>query len=434
MIDFNLRKSTYLFLFLFLNLQLISCAQNGQLKSVKVKSKKGQSLKSKGQSSKFKGQSLKLEIKTGAERSNLYLNLLKGKNVAVVANQTSVLSVKVSDSKKEIHHLVDYLYNNKEINVKKVFAPEHGFRGKADAAEFVKDGLDAKTGLPIVSLYGKNKKPSAKQLSGIDVVVFDIQDVGVRFYTYISTLHYVMEACAEVGINVIILDRPNPNAHYVDGPVLELKHKSFVGMHPIPVVHGMTVGEYAMMVNGEKWLAKGVQCNLEVVACLNYDHLTEYNLPVRPSPNLPNQSSVYLYPSLCFFEGTIVSIGRGTNIPFQIYGHPEYPGVFKFRPEPVKGASMNPKWKGQTCSGQDLRDIGISDLFQRPHLHIEYVIDAYNKLGKPKNFFTKYFDTLAGTTRIRTMIIDGFSADEIRATWKDDVSRFLKLREKYLLY
>ena len=429
MIDFNLRKSTYLFLFLFLNLQLISCAQNGQLKSVKVKSKKGQSLKSKGQSSKFKGQSLKLEIKTGAERSNLYLNLLKGKNVAVVANQTSVLSVKVSDSKKEIHHLVDYLYNNKEINVKKVFAPEHGFRGKADAAEFVKDGLDAKTGLPIVSLYGKNKKPSAKQLSGIDVVVFDIQDVGVRFYTYISTLHYVMEACAEVGINVIILDRPNPNAHYVDGPVLELKHKSFVGMHKVPVVYGMTIGEYGQMINGEKWLKNGVKCNLKVIPLENYTHNSEYSLRIRPSPNLPNDTSINLYPSLGFFEGTTINAGRGTEFQFQRYGASFFAkSNFNYTPKPNFGAKY-PKHKGKLCFGVDLNKTE-----KLSSINLEWLIDAYNKTPKTEKFFGKTFTIHAGNTKLQQQIEQGISEKEIRKTWTKDLENFKKIRERYLIY
>ena len=360
----------------------------------------------------------------GAERLDYYLPMIEDKQVGLVGNKSS----RIGDV-----HLLDLLLSN-GIKVTKVFCPEHGFRGEGEAGELIDDHLDMKTGIPVVSVYGSKKKPSTKDLEGIDILIFDIQDVGARFYTYISTLHYIMEAAAEQGIKVIVFDRPNPNGFYVDGPIREESLKSFVGMHPIPVVHGMTIGEYAKMINGEKGLVKGIQCDLEVVSCVNYDHMTEYKLPVRPSPNLPNQSSVYLYPSLCFFEGTIVSIGRGTKIPFQIYGHPEYPGVFKFRPESVQGASMNPKWKDQICYGQDLSKSGILDLFQQPGLHLEYVIDAYNKLGKPSDFFTKYFDTLAGTARIRTMIVAGYSADEIRATWEDDVNHFLKLRKNYLMY
>jgi len=360
----------------------------------------------------------------GAERLDHYLPKLQDIEVGLVGNKSS----RVGDM-----HLLDVLLS-KGINVTIVFCPEHGFRGEGEAGELIDDHLDSKTGIPVVSVYGSKKKPAEKDLLGIDLLVFDIQDVGARFYTYISTLHYIMEAAAEQGIELLVLDRPNPNGFYVDGPIREESLKSFVGMHPIPVVHGMTIGEYAKMINGEKWLNNGVQCDLEVVGCINYDRMTEYILPVIPSPNLPNQTSVYLYPSLCFFEGTIVSIGRGTIVPFQIYGHPDYPGEFKFRPESIEGASMNPKWKNQTCSGQDLRRSGIIDLFQEPGLHLEYLIDAYNQLGKPENFFTKYFDTLAGTKRIRAMIIEGYSADEIRATWVDDVRKFQKLRENYLMY
>src|SRR5690554_5651925 len=289
------------------------------------------------------------KIVVGAERFQVYSELLKGKNVGIVANQTSYLE-------SEKLHLVDFLIL-KKVSVKKVFAPEHGFRGTADAGEHVKDGIDSKTGIPLISLYGSNKKPSPEQLKGIDVVVFDIQDVGARFYTYISTLHYVMEACAELGISVIVLDRPNPNGHYIDGPILEKQHQSFVGMHPIPIVHGMTMGEYAKMINGEGWLENKIQCELIVIPMENYDHKKKYSLPIKPSPNLPNDKAINLYPSLCFFEGTLLSEGRGTEMQFQIYGAPfllkeKYP--FTFTSNPNEG-SKSPKFKDQLCYGKDLR-------------------------------------------------------------------------------
>lgn len=325
MISFKHFKSTYLFLFLLLNLQLISYAQSSHLK-----------------------------VETAAARTDLYINLLKGKNIAVVANQTSVIYKEIYKKKQEARHLVDSLLML-GIEVKKVFAPEHGFRGKADAGEVVKDGFDTKTGLQIISLYGKNKKPSAMQLKEIDIVIFDIQDVGARFYTYISSLHYLMEACAEANIQVIILDRPNPNSHYIDGPVLEAEHTSFVGMHKVPVVYGMTIGEYGKMINGEKWLQNGIQCNLKVIPLKNYNHQTIYSLPIKPSPNLPNDKSINLYPSLCFFEGTNISAGRGTEMQFQVYGSPYLTkSSFTFTPQANEG-SKYPKYKNKRCFGEDLR-------------------------------------------------------------------------------
>src|SRR5690554_1614321 len=297
------------------------------------------------------------KIVVGAERFQVYSELLKEKNVGIVANQTSYLE-------NEKQHLVDFLVS-KKISVRKVFAPEHGFRGTADAGEHVKDGVDSKTGIPLISLYGNNKKPSQEQLKRIDVVVFDIQDVGARFYTYISTLHYVMEACAEAGIPVIVLDRPNPNGHYIDGPILEIEHQSFVGMHPIPVVHGMTMGEYAKMINGEGWLnnlendppKEKVICDLTVIKMENYTHKTPYFLPIKPSPNLPNDQAINLYPSLCFFEGTFVNAGRGTDMQFQVFGAPSLPAAqfpFTYTPQSNEGAK-DPKFKGQLCYGKDLR-------------------------------------------------------------------------------
>ncbi|ARV14667.1 exo-beta-N-acetylmuramidase NamZ family protein [Polaribacter sp. SA4-12] len=423
MIDFKPFKSTYLFLFLMLNFQLISCAQSSGLKVKKsnVKKEKAENL----------------IIKTGAERTNLYVNLLKGKYVAVVANQTSVLSLlqraevapNIMGSKKVTQHLVDYLHNYNGINVKKVFAPEHGFRGKADAAELVKDGFDTKTGLKIVSLYGKTKKPSAKELEGIDVVVFDIQDVGARFYTYISSLHYVMEACAELGIRVIILDRPNPNGHYVDGPVLEMEHTSFVGKHPVPVVYGMTIGEYGQMINGEKWLKNGIQCDLTVIPLANYTHDSEYSLTIRPSPNLPNDKSINLYPSLGFFEGTIINAGRGTEFQFQRYGASFFPkSNFNYIPKPNFG-SKYPKEKGKLCYGVDL-----SNIEKLSAINLEWLIDAYQKTPKTEKFFGKTFTIHAGNTKLQKQIEQGLSESDIRKTWEKDLEAFKLIRNKYLIY
>ena len=398
MISFKPFKSTYLFLFLLLNFQLISYAQSSELK-----------------------------IETAAARTGLYVNLLKGKNIAVVANQTSVIFKEIYKKKQEARHLVDSLLML-GVEVKKVFAPEHGFRGKADAGEVVKDGFDTKTGLQIISLYGKNKKPSATQLKGIDIVVFDIQDVGARFYTYISSLHYVMEACAEASIQLIILDRPNPNGHYTDGPVLEAKHTSFVGMHKVPVVYGMTIGEYGKMINGEKWLKNGIQCDLKVIPLKNYNHQTKYSLPIKPSPNLPNDKSINLYPSLCFFEGTNVSAGRGTEMQFQVYGSPYITkSSFTFTPQANEG-SKYPKYKNQLCFGEDLR---IAKNLNK--LDLSYLLKAYQQ-NTSKEFFNTFFTKLAGTERLQEQIEQGLSEKEIRKTWVQDLISFKKIRKKYLIY
>ena len=401
-----------------LNFQLISCAQSSgvKVKKMNVKEEKSEILK----------------IKTAAERTNLYIKLLKGKNVAVVANQTSVISSRrsvdgVKFSKIKYVHLVDSLLSL-NIDVKKVFAPEHGFRGKADASEIVKDGFDTKTGLKIVSLYGKSKKPSAKELKGIDVVVFDIQDVGARFYTYISSLHYVMEACAEAGIKVIVLDRPNPNGHYIDGPVLEMEHTSFVGKHPVPVVYGMTIGEYGKMINGEKWLKNGIHCNLTVIPLENYNHKTDYSLPVKPSPNLPNDKSINLYPSLCFFEGTNVSAGRGTEMQFQIYGSPFLAkSEFTFIPKQNEG-SKYPKYKNNLCFGENLQS--TKNLNQ---LNLNWLLKAYEQ-NSSDEFFNSFFTKLAGTTKLQEQIEGGLSEEQITKTWKEDLKAFEKTRNKYLIY
>lgn len=362
-------------------------------------------------------------IIVGAERFQLYSELLKGKNVGIVANQTSFLA-------EENQHLVDFLIS-KEISVKKVFAPEHGFRGVADAGEHVKDGVDSKTGVPLISLYGNNKKPTEAQLQGIDVVVFDIQDVGARFYTYISTLHYVMEACSELDIPVIVMDRPNPNGHYIDGPILEKEHQSFVGMHPIPIVHGMTIGEYAKMINGEGWLKNGIQCELTVVEMENYTHQIPYSLPIKPSPNLPNDTSINLYPSLCFFEGTFINAGRGTEMQFQIFGAPSLPGSkypFEYTPQSNEGAK-EPKFKGKLCHGKDLRSTPRLN-----KINLEWLIDAYNDHGKKKDFFNSFFVKLAGTKKLQQQIENGMSAEEIRASWQDGLAKFEKVRGEYLIY
>ncbi len=364
------------------------------------------------------------EIEVGAEQTGMYLPLLYGKNVAIVANQTSM----VGDE-----HLVD-LVKSKGINIQKVFSPEHGFRGKSSAGETIKDGKDLATGLPIVSLYGKNKKPTSEQLQGIDVVVFDIQDVGARFYTYISTMTYVMEACAENNIEMIILDRPNPNGHYVDGPILDPKFKSFVGMHPIPVVHGMTIGEYAQMVNGEGWLANGVKCNINIIKCKKYTHKTRYSLLVNPSPNLPNDVAIALYPSLCFFEGTSVSIGRGTDKPFQVVGAPFFEKTnYSFVPKENEGAK-NPKYEGETCNGYDLSEIGKLYASDTYGLNIFWLIDAYNNASNKSDFFTSYFNLLAGTDKLQKQVKQGLTEKEIKQSWESGLLKFKQIRRKYLLY
>ncbi|MDQ1772337.1 DUF1343 domain-containing protein [Labilibaculum sp. A4] len=364
-------------------------------------------------------------LSTGAENFTEFIPLLKEKKIAVVANQSSLVKAE---------HLVDVLLA-KDIHITRIFSPEHGFRGDADAGEKITNGIDAKTGLPIVSLYGKHYKPSVADLKDVDIVVFDIQDVGVRFYTYISTLHYVMEACAEQGKQVIVLDRPNPNGHYVDGPVLEMKYSSFVGMHPVPVVYGMSIGEYAQMINGEKWLKNKVQCELKVIPCKNWNREKSYLLPVKPSPNLPNQLSVALYPSLCFFEGTVVSAGRGTNYPFQVYGHPFFTkGDFEFTPSSITGASKYPKFKGEKCIGYDLRKINADDFRKKKKLDLSFLLNAYSELKVAPDFFNSFFEKLAGTANLRTQIENSISEEQIRASWEKDRKDFMAIRAKYLIY
>lgn len=363
------------------------------------------------------------ELKVAAEATDKYLSQLQGKKIAVVANRTSM----IKDT-----HLVDSLLNL-GVDVVKVFAPEHGFRGDHDAGEKVANEKDEN--LEIISLYGKNKKPKAEDLAGIDLVIFDIQDVGVRFYTYVSTLHYVMEACAENKVSLIVLDRPNPNAHYVDGPVLKSNQRSFVGMHPVPLVYGMTIGEYGKMINGEQWLENGVQCDLQVIPCENYTHDTEYELPLRPSPNLPTMGSIYLYPSLGLFEGTVVSVGRGTDFPFETWGHPSYTQQeFEFTPQPNFGAKY-PKLEGEKCFGQDLRNLPIETV-RRDSLNLGYLLEAYREVGKNHKFFLEngFFNKLAGTGFLKKQIEDGLSEQAIRDSWQTDLNIFLKKREKYLIY
>jgi uncharacterized protein YbbC (DUF1343 family) len=360
----------------------------------------------------------------GAAQYDRYGDILKGKSVAIVANQTSMVNTV---------HLVDFLLD-KGVSIKAIFAPEHGFRNLADAGEEISDGKDRQTGLPIISLYGKHVKPTPEDLSGVDVVLYDIQDVGTRFYTYISTLHYLVEACAENKIKCIVLDRPNPNGFYVDGNVLDTAYRSFVGMDPVPIVHGMTVGEYAMMLNGEGWLKGGVRCDLKVITCKNYDHRKLYELPVKPSPNLPNQNSVYLYPSICFFEGTNISLGRGTGFPFQVYGAPELPDRgFSFTPQSVPGAK-NPPFLGKKCYGEDLRNASRDNLVPSPQINLDWVIKAYNDYPDKSKFFTPYFDVLAGGPELREQIQKGLTSKEIHKTWKDELMKFKEIRKKYLLY
>lgn len=365
-----------------------------------------------------------LAIKPGAERTRQYFNHLEGKRIGIVANQTSLID--------EVH-LVDTLLSS-GLNVVKVFTPEHGFRGVAEAGELVNNQTDVRTGLPLISLYGDHRKPFQQDFEGIDIMVFDLQDVGARFYTYISTLTLVMEACAENGMPLLVLDRPNPNGFYIDGPVLNPKFKSFVGMHPIPVVHGMTMAEYARMVNGEKWLKDSVRCNLDWVEVSGYNHKKRYTLPVRPSPNLPDMESIYLYPSVCFFEGTIASVGRGTDYPFSIIGYPGYSeGNYSFTPESRPGASLNPPYMGITCSGYNLRD-QVGEVKSNPGIRLEWLIKMYQVSLDKEKFFTDFFEKLAGTEQLRKQIEAGLTEAEIKASWKDGLDAFQQIREKYLLY
>lgn len=365
------------------------------------------------------------DLKTGAEQLEKYFSLIKDKRVAVVAHPASLV---------KNTHLIDTLLKS-GVKIKKIFAPEHGFRGNEGAGEKFKNNIDEKTKLPVISLYGKNFKPKAEDLKDIDVVIFDLQDVGARFYTYLSTLHYVMESCAENKKQLIVLDRPNPNGYYVDGPVLELKYKSFSGMHPVPIVYGMTIGEYAKMINGEKWLTNGEQCNLIIIPIENYSHVDLYQLPLKPSPNLPNMSSVYMYPSLCLFEGTIVSVGRGTDKPFQIFGYPGMKdGKTSFIPKPIAGASDNPMYNGQTCSAYYVGDYGEMYVKYYKKLYLFWILNLYKNCEAKEKFFNNYFNNLAGSETLKKQITDGKTEEEIRASWEPGLKKFKDIRKKYLLY
>lgn len=365
-------------------------------------------------------------VVTGAEKLTASLVPLQNKNVAMVVNHSST----VGDV-----HLVDLLLK-KGIKVKTIFAPEHGFRGEADAGEHVKDGIDKQSGLSIVSLYGKHKKPTPDDLKGIEVIVFDIQDVGVRFYTYLSTLHYVMEAAAESSISVIVLDRPNPNGHRIDGPMLKKEFSSFVGLHPVPILYGMTIGEYAQMINGERWLKDGLKADLTVISLQNYTHKTFYHLPIKPSPNLPNDLSIALYPSLALFEGTVISAGRGTTKQFQLYGAPKYTKhTFSFTPESRDGAKY-PKHKGKVCYGVDLSTLSLEVVHASEQMSLDYLLDAYKNYSNKEKFFLKsgFIDRLAGSNELQKQIVAGVSEKEIRESWEEDLKQFRAIRKKYLLY
>ncbi|MDG1728812.1 MAG: DUF1343 domain-containing protein [Algibacter sp.] len=411
---FNVFKNTVFPIIIGIVLVMISCAS-------KVKNGLNEETEVPNQ---FENDS---SIVVGANQTEMYLPLLKGKRIGIVANQTSVIFKNDNTNT----HLVDSLVAL-NMDVKKVFSPEHGFRGRVDAGEIVKDDIDTKTNLPIVSLYGKNKKPTKEQLEGLDIVVFDIQDIGVRFYTYISTLHYLMEACSENNIPVLILDRPNPNGQYIDGPTMEKQHQSFLGMHPIPLVYGMTIGEYAQMVNGEKWLSNEARCDITIIPCANYTHNKTYSLLIRPSPNIPNDQSIKLYPSLGLFEGTNVNAGRGTEFQFQRYGAPflnPETMTFTYTPHANFGAK-HPKHKSELCYGEDLSNATIKD-----EMTLKWIIKAYeNTTDKSLFFLTDGFTKHAGTNKLQKQIEAGLSEEAIKATWQDDLERFKKTRKTYLIY
>jgi uncharacterized protein YbbC (DUF1343 family) len=428
MVSNSLLKNTVLFSFIFI------AACGNSVKDNNVNSRQ-EMLKERAE--RIEKQKDSTVIKTGADNYDEYMPLLKNKKVGIVTNQSGFVYFDESPNawrSSESHFgtnyvsIVDFLLE-KKVNLKKIYAPEHGFRGTADAGELIKDGKDVKTGLPIISLYGDNKKPNPEQLAGIDVLVFDLQDVGARFYTYISSLHYIMEACAEQKIPLIVLDRPNPNGNIVDGPILEKENASFVGMHAIPVLHGMTIGEYANMINGEKWLKNGVQCDLTVIACTNYTRDMAYSLPFKPSPNLPNDQAINLYASLCLFEGTNVSMGRGTNKQFQIYGSPYLPKTgFSFTPQPNEGAK-NPPYNGVVCYGEDL-----SQIKKVEKLELKWLLGAYNKTDDKSKFFIPFFTKLAGTKKLQQQIEAGKSESEIRESWAQGLKTFKTMRKPYLIY
>lgn len=368
-----------------------------------------------------------IRVSPGIEDYGMYRTKIEGKRVGIIANQTAVVP------EHDMMHSVDFL-RERGANVVKIFCPEHGFRGDADAGEQVGDYQDKSTGLPVVSLYGKKKKPLPEDLKDVDVLLFDMQDVGVRFYTYISTLHYVMEACAENNIPLIVADRPNPNAFYVDGPVLDLKYRSFVGMHPVPVVYGMTIGEYARMINGEGWLKGGEKCRLTVIACRNWERDMVVELPRKPSPNLPDKISVMLYPSTCLFEGTVVSEGRGTLTPFQVFGHPDLKNMpYVFTPRSIEGMSKSPKCLGQVCHGMNLSGY-YEEVKKGGKLRLDWLLLAYRNYAGKASFFTPFFEKLAGTEQLRKDIIAGKGEEQIRASWQKELKAFEQIRKKYLIY
>jgi len=364
-------------------------------------------------------------IQVGAARTQEYFPLLSGKNVALCVNHTAMIGNT---------HLLDTLISAK-IKVVKIFAPEHGFRGDAEAGKTISNSVDAKTKVPVVSIYGQNKKPTKEQMQNIDIVVFDIQDVGARFFTYISTLHYIMEAAAENNVKIIVLDRPNPNGYWVDGPVLDTAYRSFVGMHPVPISHGLTVGEYAKLINGEGWLAGKKQCKLTVIQALGYTHFQRYQLPKSPSPNLSSMAAIYLYPTLCLFEGTTMSLGRGTDKPFCVFGHPDFPiGNIYFTPKSIPNVAENPPHLEKKCRGFDLTDYSLAILEGKNLIDIDLIIEVYQSFPNKTQFFTAFFDKLAGNKSLREQIIAGKTASEIRESWKKDLDAFKKIRKKYLLY
>jgi uncharacterized protein YbbC (DUF1343 family) len=324
---------------------------------------------------------------------------------------------------------------SRNIKIKAIYAPEHGYTGKVERGETISDSKDNSTGIPIISIYGSKKKPAPEDLKGVDIMVFDMQDVGARFFTYISTMHYIMEACAENNIPLLILDRPNPLGHYVDGPVLDPKFSSFIGMHPVPIVHGLTIGEYARMINGEGWLKNGIKCKLEIIKVKNYDHNVFYEVPVDPSPNLPDMKSIYLYPSICLFEGTKVNEGRGTFKPFQQFGTPTFTsGNHHFTPKPIPGLSADPKFNGKVCYGYDLSKISLEELQNIREINIQYLLEFYNQSNIKADFFEKSFDLLAGSDQLRKQIIAGKSAEEMKESWQAGLIQFKETRKKYLLY
>jgi uncharacterized protein YbbC (DUF1343 family) len=423
MVSYSFFKNTVLFSFIF----IAACGNS-------VKPEKGGTVSLTADKTPFIKDTLSNKtaiddnkIKTGAENFKNYALLLKGKKVGIITNQTGIVTIPESN---KIVSLVDFLLD-KKINITKIYAPEHGFRGTADAGELIKDGKDTKTGIPIISLYGNNKKPKPEQLAGIDVLVFDLQDVGARFFTYISSLHYIIEACAENNIPLIVLDRPNPNGGIVDGPVLEKGNTSFIGMHPIPTLHGMTIGEYAQMINGEKWTMNDTPCKLTVITCSNYNRHMPYSLPIKPSPNLPNDQAINLYASLCFFEGTNVSMGRGTNKQFQIYGSPYLSKVkfdFSFTPGPNVGAK-DPTYNGVVCYGEDL-----SKIEKVKRIELKWLLKAYANTEDKTKFFIPFFTKLAGTPKLQQQIESGKTEEEIRKSWEPGIAKFKETRKKYLIY